>query len=56
MNSNRWYWGLFRYRGKSNDLYLKKLKQTNQELAYEKQSEIDFNYADTLIQDFLNDI
>jgi CRP-like cAMP-binding protein len=35
---------------------LKKLKQTNQELAYEKQSEIDFNYADTLIQDFLNDI
>ena len=35
---------------------LKKLKKTNQELAYEKQSEIDFNYADTLIQDFLNDI
>ena len=34
---------------------LKKLKQTNQELAYEKQSEIDFNYSDTLIQDFLND-
>jgi hypothetical protein len=35
---------------------LKKLKKANQELAYEKQAEIDFNYADTLIQDFLNDI
>ncbi len=35
---------------------LKKLKKANQELAYEKQSEIDFNYADALIQDFLNDI
>jgi CRP-like cAMP-binding protein len=35
---------------------LKKLKKANQELAFEKQSDIDFNYADSLIRDFMNDI
>ena len=35
---------------------LKKLKKANQELAFEKQSDIDFNYADALIQDFMSDI
>jgi CRP/FNR family cyclic AMP-dependent transcriptional regulator len=35
---------------------LKKLKKANQELAFEKQSDIDFNYADALIRDFMSDI
>jgi CRP-like cAMP-binding protein len=35
---------------------LKKLKNANQDLAFEKRSEIDFNYADSLIQDFIRDI
>jgi hypothetical protein len=35
---------------------LKNLKKSNQELAFEKQSDIDFNYADSLIRDVMNDI
>jgi CRP-like cAMP-binding protein len=34
---------------------LKKLRIANEELAFEKQSEIDFDYVDSLIQDFINE-
>jgi CRP-like cAMP-binding protein len=35
---------------------LKKLKDANQELAFEKQSDMDFDGVDSLIQDFMRDI
>ncbi|MFH1983789.1 MAG: cyclic nucleotide-binding domain-containing protein [Pseudomonadota bacterium] len=35
---------------------LNKLKNANQELAFEKQSEIDFDYVDSLLDDFMKDI
>ena len=35
---------------------LAKLKRTNQELAFEKQSEIDFEYVDALIEEFMMEI
>jgi len=33
-----------------------KLKNANQEIAFEKQSEIDFDYVDSLLDDFMKDI
>lgn len=35
---------------------LSKLKNANQEIAFEKQSEIDFDYVDSLLDDFMKDI
>lgn len=35
---------------------LKKLKNANMDLAIERQSDIDFEYADSLIQDFMEEI
>ena len=35
---------------------LAKLKNANQEIAFEKQSEIDFNYVDSLVEDFMKEI
>ena len=35
---------------------LSKLKNANQEIAFEKQTEIDFEYVDSLIEDFMKEI
>lgn len=35
---------------------LSKLKNANQEIAFEKQSEIDFDYVDSLLDDFMKEI
>ena len=35
---------------------LSKLKNANQEIAFEKQSEIDFDYVDALLDDFMKEI
>ncbi len=35
---------------------LTRLKNTNQELAFEKQPDIDFDYVDALVEDFMNEI
>jgi CRP-like cAMP-binding protein len=35
---------------------LAKLKNANQEIAFEKQSEIDFDYVDSLVEDFMKEI
>ena len=34
---------------------LKKIRNTNEDLVLEKQSEIDFDYVDALVQDFINE-
>lgn len=35
---------------------LKKLKNANEELAFEKQPEIDFDYVDALVKDFIKEV
>ena len=35
---------------------LTKLSNANQEIAFEKQSEIDFDYVDSVLDDFMKDI
>lgn len=35
---------------------LTKLSSANQEIAFEKQGDIDFDYVDTLVQDFMEEI
>jgi CRP-like cAMP-binding protein len=35
---------------------LTRLKNANQELAFEKQPDIDFDYVDSLVEDFMNEI
>jgi len=35
---------------------LTKLSQANQEIAFEKQGDLDFEYVDTLVQDFMEEI
>ena len=35
---------------------LTKLSQANQEIAFEKQGDLDFDYVDTLVQDFMEEI